>query len=124
MQLTEEMKTAIEELDKVDGFICHGLVNYQKGVSAINEDSDPMDQTNFFPQQCTAIMKTLVSSLNNLQGGNPQKLVVEASNMTMMIFPVNETYFCGVGLMPGTEVKDATQKLEILREAFRKALSE
>jgi len=122
MQVTEEMEKAIEELNKTDGFICHGLVNYRKGVSAINEDSDPSDQANFFPQQCTAIMKTLVTSLNNLQGGNPEKLVVEASNMTMMIYPVNDTYFCGVGLKPGTEIKAAAQKLTALREAFRKAL--
>ncbi len=123
MKLTEDMKKAIEQLDGVDGFICHGLVNYQKGVSAINEDSDPSDQANYFPQQCTAIMKTLGTSLKNLQGGEPQKLVVEASNMTMMIFPVNDTYFCGVGLMPGTGIETATEKLSVLREAFKKALS-
>lgn len=123
MQVTEEMKKAVEQLDKVDGFICHGLVNYKKGVSAVNEDSDPSDQANFFPQQCTAIMKTLGTSLNNLQGGKPESIMVEASNMTMIIYPVNETYFCGVGLKPGYEVTNAKQKLAILREAFKKALS-
>ena len=122
MQLTEEMKNAIEELGSLEGFICHGLVNYQKGVSAINEDSAPDDPSNFFPQQCTAIMKTLGTSLSNLNGGKPDKLVVEASNMTMMIYPVNETYFCGVGLQPGFELTAAAQKLTVLREVFKKAL--
>jgi len=123
MQPTEEMKKAIEQLEKVDGWICNGLVNYQKGVSALNEDSDPKDQSNYFPQQCTAIMKTLGASLKNLQGGTPQKLVVEASNMTMMIYTVDDTYFCGVGLKPGTELKEASQKLSLVREAFKKAIA-
>ena len=122
MKLTEEMSKMIEELSATKGYICHGLVNYQKGVSAVNEDSDPNDQSNFFPQQCTAIMKTLGNSLNNLNGGNPDKLMVEASNMTMMIYPVNDTYFCGVGLEPGTETGAASKKLADLREVFRKAL--
>jgi predicted regulator of Ras-like GTPase activity (Roadblock/LC7/MglB family) len=123
MQPTEEMEKAIAQLERVEGWVCNGLVNYRKGVSAINEDSDPEDQSNFFPQQCTAIIKTLESSLNNLQGGKPDKLIVEASNMTMMIYPVDDTYFCGVGLKPGTELKEASQKLTLVREAFKKALS-
>ena len=35
------LKQAIEELRSLEGLICHGLVNYQKGFSAINEDSAP-----------------------------------------------------------------------------------
>jgi len=122
MKPTDEMVKIIGEISATKGYICHGLVNYQKGVSAVNEDSDPSDQANFFPQQCTAIMKALGNSLTNLNGGAPDKLVVEASNMTMMIYPVNDTYFCGVGLEPGTETDDASKKLAELREAFSKAL--
>lgn len=122
MEITKEMQDAIDSLDQVDGFICHGLVNYQKGVSAVKEDSAPDDPDNFFPQQCTAIMQTLGRSLGNLDGGTPDKLKVEASKMTMMIFPVNDTYFCGVGLMPGTPTDKAAERLEALRQAFRSAL--
>jgi hypothetical protein len=67
-------------------------------------------------------MKALGTSLGNLDGGSPNKLTVEASKMTMMIFPVNETYFCGVGLQPGTPTSAAEKKLETLRTAFRSAL--
>ncbi|MFA5374543.1 MAG: hypothetical protein WC455_02135 [Dehalococcoidia bacterium] len=122
MKITKEMQQAVDEIAKVQGYICHGLINYQKGVSAINEDSDPNEKSNYFPQQCTAIMKTLGNSLGNLNGGSPNKLTVEASKMTMMIFPVNETYFCGVGLQPGTPTSTAEKKLETLRSAFRSAL--
>lgn len=122
MKVTKEMQSAIDEIAKVQGYICHGLVNYQKGVSAVNEDSDPNEKSNYFPQQCTAIMKTLGTSLGNLDGGAPNKLTVEASKMTMMIFPVNETYFCGVGLNPGTPTGTAEKKLEALRSAFQSAL--
>ena len=123
MKINMEMQLAIDDIAKVNGYICHGLVNYKKGVSAVNEDSDPNEQANYFPQQCTAIMKTLVNSLGNLDGGIPKKLIVEASKMTMMIFPVDDTYFCGVGLMPGTPVNIAEQKLETLRSAFLSSLN-
>ena len=123
MKISADMQKAIDEITKVQGYICHGLVNYQKGVSAVNEDSDPKEQSNFFPQQCTAIMNTLTNSLGNLNGGSPNKLIVEASKMTMMIFPVNETYFCGVGLQPGISPSAAEQKLETLRTAFSSALN-
>ena len=122
MKVTKEMQLAIDDIAKVEGYICHGLVNYQKGVSAVNEDSDPKEKSNYFPQQCTAIMKALGTSLGNLDGGSPNKLTIEASKMTMMIFPVNETYFCGVGLKPGTPTGTAEKKLETLRTAFRSAL--
>ena len=122
MKVNAEMQQAINEITNVRGYICHGLVNYQKGVSAVNEDSDPKDQSNYFPQQCSAIMKTLVNSLGNLDGGSPNKLVVEASKMTMMIMPVNDTYFCGVGLQPGIPARSVEQKLEALRSAFLSAL--
>ncbi|WP_088187979.1 hypothetical protein [Desulfosporosinus sp. FKA] len=122
MQITDEMTKWIKELSETKGYICHGLVNYQKGVSAVNEESDPSDPANFFPQQCTTILKTLGTSLNNLDGGIPDKLIVEASKMTMIIFPVNDTYFCGVGLTPGTETAGAIKKLTELRAAFSKAL--
>lgn len=122
MQITNEMEKIIGELAATKGYICHGLVNYQKGVSAVNEASDPGDPTNFFPQQCTAIMKTLGASLNNLDGGMTDKLVVEATKMTMIIFPVDDTYFCGVGLEPGTDVTDAKEKLANLRAEFQKAI--
>lgn len=123
MKVNAEMQQAINEITKVRGYICHGLVNYQKGVSAINEDSDPKDQSNYFPQQCSAIMKTLITSLGNLDGGSPNKLVVEASKMTMMIMPVNDTYFCGIGLQPGIPASTAERKLKALRAAFVSALN-
>ncbi|HPC42348.1 MAG TPA: hypothetical protein PLM53_19850 [Spirochaetota bacterium] len=66
---------------------------------------------------------TTVAPPCTLQGGTPQKLVVEASNMTMMIYTVDDTYFCGVGLKPGTELKEASQKLSLVREAFKKAIA-
>ncbi len=94
------MQKVIDSLSALPGYICHGLVNYRKGVSALNEDSDPQDEVNYFPQQCSAIIQTLEKSLQNLEGGNPDKLMVESSKMTMMIFIVNDTYFCGVGLSP------------------------
>ena len=122
MKITKEMQQAVDEIAKAQGYICHGLVNYQKGVSAINEDSDPNEKSNYFPQQCATIMKTLGNSLGNLNGGSPNKLTVEASKITMMIFPVNETYFCGVGFQPGTPTSTAEKKLEALRAAFRSAL--
>jgi predicted regulator of Ras-like GTPase activity (Roadblock/LC7/MglB family) len=123
MKISTEMQKEIDEITKVPGYICYGLVNYQKGVSAVNEDSDPNAQSNYFPQQCTAIMKSLVNSLGNLNGGSPKKLIVEASKMTMMIFPVNEIYFCGVGLQPGIPPSVVEQKLEALRSAFAAALN-
>ncbi len=122
MKVSAEMQQAVNELTKVRGYICHGLVNYQKGVSAVNEDSDPKDKANYFPQQCSAIMKSLVNSLGNLDGGSPNKLVVEASKMTMMIMPVNDTYFCGIGLQPGIPASTAERNLEALRSAFLSAL--
>ncbi|MGQ9705211.1 MAG: hypothetical protein ACUVS1_11680, partial [Actinomycetota bacterium] len=122
MEVTSEMQAIMDEMSRLPGFICSGLVNYQKGVSAVKEDSDPGDPENFFPQQCTAILKTLGTSLANLDGGVPNKLIVEASKMTMMIFPVNDTYFCGIGLQPGVPTAEAAKKLEALREAFRRAL--
>lgn len=122
MKISAQMQQAINEITKVPGYICHGLVNYQKGVSAISEDSDPKEQSNFFPQQCTAIIKTLNNSLENLNGGLPNKIIVEASKMTMMIFPVNDTYFCGVGLQPGVPPSTAEKQLETLRKAFLAAL--
>jgi predicted regulator of Ras-like GTPase activity (Roadblock/LC7/MglB family) len=123
MKTSNEMQNAVDNLAKMEGYICHGLVNYQKGVSALNEDSDPKDQANFFPQQCTAIIQTLKKSLENLNGGTPNKLLVESSQMTMMIFPVDDTYFCGVGLMPGTPTDEAGRQLENLRAAFRAQLA-
>ncbi|MDD5529635.1 MAG: hypothetical protein PHX21_06345 [bacterium] len=123
MKISEEMQQAVTNITKVPGYICHGLVNYQKGVSAVNEDSDPKAESNYFPQQCTAIMKTLGNSLTNLNGGSPNKLIVEASKMTMMIFPVNDTYFCGVGLQPGIPSSSAEKQLEDLRTAFLSALN-
>ena len=122
MKISEEMQQAVTNITKVPGYICHGLVNYQKGVSAANEDSDPKAESNYFPQQCTAIMKTLGNSLTNLNGGSPNKLIVEASKMTMMIFPINDTYFCGVGLQPGIPASSAEKQLEDLRTAFLSAL--
>ncbi len=124
MQVSEEMQKAIDALSELPGYICHGLVNYRKGVTALNEDSDPQDEMNYFPQQCTAIIQTLEKSLQNLDGGNPDKLLVESSKMTMMIFPVDDTYFCGVGLMPGNPTDEAARRLEDLRAAFRAKLSE
>ncbi len=123
MQVSEAMQRSIDALAALPGYICHGLVNYRKGVSALNEDSDPQDEANYFPQQCTAIIQTLEKSLQNLDGGAPDKLMVESSKMTMMIYPVNDTYFCGVGLMPGTPTEDAARILEELRGAFRDQLS-
>jgi predicted regulator of Ras-like GTPase activity (Roadblock/LC7/MglB family) len=123
MQLSEEMQKAIDALSGLPGYICHGLVNYRKGVSALNEDSDPQDEANYFPQQCTAIIQTLERSLQNLDGGKPDKLLVESSKMTMMIYPVDDTYFCGVGLMPGHPTDEAARFLEDLRRAFRAQLS-
>ena len=122
MQISEEMQATIERLSGLPGYICHGLVNYQKGVSTLNEDSSPMDEANFSPQQCTAIITTLKNSLANLDGGQPDKLIVEAEKMTMMIYPANDTYFCGVGLQPGTPIDEVAKGLEELRGAFRKQL--
>lgn len=122
METSKEMQNAVEALSKLQGYICHGLVNYSKGVSALKEDSDPQDQANFFPQQCTAIIQTLKKSLENLKGGTPNKLLVESSQMTMMIYLVDDTYFCGVGLMPGTPTDKASELLENLRQAFRNKL--
>jgi len=123
MKVSKEMQNAVEALAGMQGYICHGLVNYQKGVSAVNEESNPQDKANFFPQQCTAIIQTLNKSLKNLDGGTPNKLMVESSQMTMMIFPVDGTYFCGVGLMPGTPTDEAGHRLESLRQAFRDQLA-
>jgi predicted regulator of Ras-like GTPase activity (Roadblock/LC7/MglB family) len=122
MEASKEMQDAVEALSKLHGYICHGLVNYSKGVSALQEHSDPDDQANYFPQQCTAIIRTLKTSLENLKGGTPDKLLVESSQMTMMIYPVDDTYFCGVGLMPGTPTDKASVLLDDLRRAFRNKL--
>jgi len=63
MIISEEMNSAIKRITELDGYKCHGLVNYKKGVSALSEDSDPSDPSNFFPQQCTNIINTLISSI-------------------------------------------------------------
>lgn len=119
MIISEEMKPIIKKITELDGYKCHGLVNYKKGVSALNEDSDPADQSNFFPQQCTSIINTLFSSLKNLNGGTPNKLIVESSNMTMLIAIVNDTYFCGIGLEPNIDYQKASLSLEALRKAIK-----
>ena len=71
----------------------------------MSEDSDPSDPSNFFPQQCTNTINTLISSLKNLNGGTPDKLIVESIDMTMLIYLVNDTYFCGIGLEPNITKK-------------------
>lgn len=119
MIISEEMKSAIKTITELDGYKCHGLVNYIKKVSALNEDSDPTDPSNFFPQQCTAIIDSIFSSLKNLNGGIPDKLIVESTNMTMLISLVNDTYFCGIGLEPNIDYKKASFALEVLRKAIR-----
>lgn len=119
MIISEEMKPVIKIITELEGYKCHGLVNYKKGVSALNEDSDPTDSSNFFPQQCVAIINTLFSSLKNLNGGTPKKLIVESTNMTMLISLVNDTYFCGIGLEPNVDSKKALIALDNLREAIR-----
>lgn len=91
MQVSAEMQGVIDALAALPGHIGHGLVNYRKGVSALKEGSDPQDEYNCFPQQCTAIIQTLEKSPKNLDGGTPDKLMVESTKMTMMIFPVDET---------------------------------
>lgn len=123
MDLSEEMNKAIQEIKSISGYICHGLVNYRKGVSALQETSDPSDKSNFFPQQCSNIINTLKQSLDNLNGGTPDKIKVESSNMIMLIYLVNDTYFCGIGLQAGTQTGEAEDKLENLRHAFKKHLN-
>ncbi len=120
MDISEEMTAIIEQIKKLDGYICHGLVNYQKGVAALRENSSPSDKENYFPQQCSAIVKTITQSLGNLDGGAPQRFVVEAQRMIMIITLVNATYFCGVGLNPGTPVNRAEELLSRLAKAMRK----
>lgn len=124
MDLSREMNKAIQDITDVKGYICHGLVNYQKGVSALQETSDPSNKVNFFPQQCSNIINTLYKSLDNLNGGTPDKIKVESSKMTMLIYLVNDTYFCGIGLQPGVQAGEAEDKLENLRHAFKKHLIE
>lgn len=120
MDISKEIKAIIEQAQKLDGYICHGLVNYQKGVAALKEDSSPSDKENYFPQQCSAVVNTITQSLRNLDGGTPQRFVVEAERMTMVITIVNATYFCGVGLQPGTPSSKAEELLSRLATAMRK----
>ena len=68
MIISEEMKPVIKRITELKGYKCYGLVNYRKGVSALNENSSPDDQSNYFPKQCTSIINTLIKSLNNLNG--------------------------------------------------------
>lgn len=119
MVISKEMESIIQKMQQLEGYVCHGLVNYQLGVSALNETSSPQDESNFFPQQCTAIIKTLISSLGNLNGGYPSKLMVEAENMTMIISIVNDTYFCGLGLKPGTDPAIAGSVLADMKDAIK-----
>lgn len=119
MIISPEMDSIIQKMQQLEGYICHGLVNYQLGVSALNESSAPQDESNFFPQQCTAIIKTLITSLGNLDGGYPSKLAVEAENMTMIILLVNDTYFCGLGLQPGIDAATAGSVLTDMKDAIK-----
>ena len=119
MVISKEMESIIQKMQQLEGYVCHGLVNYQLGVSALNETSSIQDESNFFQQQGTAIIKTLISSLGNLNGGYPSKLMVEAENMTMIISIVNDTYFCGLGLKPGTDPAIAGSVLADMKDAIK-----